>query len=230
MTTYNRQWLRDQVASYLKDRTLSAEIETFIDLAAARVSQIMECREMEVVQTNRLIVSADAPLDGGGSGGGSTLIVDGGDAFAGDEEAKPTPYVQLTNKVRRLVQVQVLERGEWRSLKSLPTHSVFPLKRPGVPVNYYIEENRVYPVPLTEGTFRVIYLSQIEIPIGDAAPKCMSAYPFVFLNAALAEAYDWKQDAELYAAYEQKWLAEATRIREIYRGEMIGEVPAVRAV
>lgn len=43
----NRQWFRDQLASYLKDATLSAEIETFIDLGAARVYDVLECREME---------------------------------------------------------------------------------------------------------------------------------------------------------------------------------------
>ena len=93
-----------------------------------------------------------------------------------------------------------------------------------------MERQRIYPLPFTEGNFRAIFLVEVEIPVGDNETGALTSYPYVFLNAALAEAYDWKQDPEMNARYEGKWIQEASQVRDIYRSEHSGETPAVRAV
>jgi hypothetical protein len=48
MATYNRQYLRDQLASYLRDSTLATQSDNFIDYSAKKISVMLESAENEV--------------------------------------------------------------------------------------------------------------------------------------------------------------------------------------
>jgi hypothetical protein len=227
---YSRNWLREQVAGYLKDASVSAHLDTWIDIGAKRVSQILECAEMETAIENSLRVSESGTVDGGNASGSNVFVIDGGDAFNQDPAAAPKDYIELTTRYKRLVSVQVLDNGIWRNLRTIPKHEAAPYKRAGIPQVYLVENRRVYPLPQSSGAFRVIVLAEVEVPDGDNEDAVLSAYPHLFLNAALAEAFDWKQDENMVARYEQKWRQEAEEIRALYRSEHNGETPSMRAV
>jgi hypothetical protein len=125
--------------------------------------------------------------------------------------------------------VQTLDKGQWRNLRSIVKHEAYEYKTSGVPKVYLLEDGKIYPYPMQEGTYRAIFLMEVEIPENDETPAVV-AYPYVFLNAALAEAYDWKQDVEMAMRYEQKWQLEAIEARKLYRGEHAGETPSMRAI
>lgn len=227
---FNRNWLKAQLASYLKDATLGAELDTWIDLGAKRVSQVLECWEMETELFNSLVIPLDGGLDGGYADGTNTIVVDGGDAFNQDPDSAPRQYIVMPDRMIRTIAVQALSNGEWRNLKAIPKHNAYAFKVTGQPSSYLIERQRIYPLPFVDGQYRAIFLTEVQIPVGDNETGALTSYPYVFLNAALAEAYDWKQDAEMNARYEQKWIAEASQVRDIYRSEHVGETPAMRAV
>ena len=228
---YSRNWLKAQIASYLKDASLSAELDTFIDIGAKRISGLLECWEMEQVVSNSLTFSfQQGILDGGGASGTSTVVVDGGDAYNADPEAAPKNYIEFYGLYKRLVAVQTLDNGIWRNLKAVPKHEASAYKYSGVPLVYLVENRRIYPLPFLDGDYRAIFQAEIEIPVGDGEVDALTAYPYLFLNAALAEAYDWKQDEIMSARYEQKWMREAEQIKLVYRSEHSGETPSMRAV
>jgi hypothetical protein len=227
---YTRNWLKEQIAGYLKDASVGVHLDTWIDIGAKRVSRVLECPEMEYELFNSLTIPIDSGLDGGNASASNLIIVDGGDAFSADPSAAPRNYIIMPDRLVRLVVVQTLTNGEWRALRSVPKHNAFNFKGTGTPEVYYVEKQRIYPVPFNNGEFRSIYLTEVEIPVGDGETPALTSYPFVFLYAALSEAYDWKQDAEMNARYESKWIRDAEFIRSIYRGEQSGETPAIRAM
>ena len=227
---FTRNWLKEQIAGYLKDQTVGAYLDTWIDLGAKRVSQVLECWEMETELFNALVIPLGSGIDGGYADGTNTVTIDGGDAFNEDPLSAPREYIVMPNRMIRIVAVQVQDDGEWRNLRSIPKHSAYPFKRVGLPSSYVVERQRIYPVPFIDGNYRAIFLTEVEIPVGDNETGALTSYPYLFLNAALAEAYDWKQDAEMNARYEQKWIMEASQVRDIYRSEHVGDTPSVRAV
>jgi hypothetical protein len=232
---YNRNWLRTQIASFLKDQSLSSNLDTFIDLGAKRVSQVLECWEMEGLLENTLVTTmCTGVVDGEFADNGLTLLViDGGDAFNTDPDAAPLSYIVIPATVRRLLGVQVLDRAGsiWRNLKSIPKHEAQLYKGPaGQPVYYYVETRYIHPLPAMAAAYRTQVLFEVVIPVGDNEIDALASYPMVFLNAALQEAYDFKQDPEMSARYESKWVTEAEAARAIYRGEHGGETLAMRAV
>lgn len=227
---FTRNWLKEQLQGYLKDQTVGAYLDTWIDLGAKRVSQVLECWEMEQELFNALTIPTDSGLDGGFADSTSLIVVDGGDAFNDDPLSAPREYIVMPDRMIRIIAVQVQDDGEWRNLRSIPKHSAYSFKAVGLPSSYIVERQRIYPLPFMEGEFRAIFLVEVEIPVGDNETPALTSYPFVFLNAALAEAYDWKQDAEMNARYEQKWIQEASQVRDIYRSEHVGDTPSVRAV
>ena len=132
---YSRNWLKTQIASYLKDASLSAELDTFIDIGAKRISGLLECWEMEQVVSNSLTFSfQQGLLDGGGASGTSTVVVDGGDAYNADPEAAPKNYIEFYGLYKRLVAVQTLDNGIWRNLNAVPKHEASAYKYSGVPL------------------------------------------------------------------------------------------------
>lgn len=227
---YSRAWLRTQLASFLKDSSLSAELDTFIDLGAKRASQILECWEMEQTLANQLSVAAEGELDGGNASASTVDVVDGGDPYNADPDAAPKPYIEIPSTVRRILGVQVLD-SVWRNLKAMPRHDAAVFKAgTGTPAYYYVETRYIYPIPMMAGSYRTQVIAEVQIPETDTGEvDALTSYPMVFLNAALAEAYDWKQDPEMSARYEQKWIAEAQAVRSAYRGESQGEALAMRA-
>lgn len=227
---YNRNWLKEQIRGYLKDGSVNDYLDTWIDLGAKRVSQVLECFEMEFEIFNSLSIPIASGLDGGNASSTNLVIVDGGDAYSQDPEAQPTEYITVPSIYRRLVQVQALRNGEWYNLRPLGKHDASSYKVAGIPQYYLLEYRRIYPLPFIEGDYRAIFLREVEIPVGDNEDSVLTAYPFIFLSAALAEAYDWKQDPEMNARYEQRWTNEAVRVRELYRSEHVGDTPSVRAV
>ena len=227
---FNRNWLTAQIKSYLKDDSVSNYTDTWIDLAAKRVSQVLECFEMESVISNSLRFSVTTGIDGGFADGTNLVIIDGGDAFNADPEAAPQEFIFLPPRFRRLVSVQAYDNGIWRDLRSVPKHEASSYKRTGIPLVYHIEDRKIFPLPFVEGDYRAIYQREVQVPVGDNEDDALTAYPMIFLNAALAEAYDWKQDIEMNMRYEQKWQTEARDVTAIYRSEHTGETPAMRAV
>ena len=227
---FTRNWLKEQITGYLKDDTVGAYFDTWIDLGAKRVSQVLECFEMEELQANSLRFVAEGGIDGGFADGTNLVIIDGGDAFNQDPAAAPSEWITLPARFRRLVSVQAYDNGIWRNLRSVPKHEASHYKRSGVPLVYLIEDSRIYPLPFAEADYRAIYLREVEVPIGDNLDAVLTAYPMIFLNAALAEAYDWKQDLEMNDRYERKWQNEASQVTAIYRSEHTGETPSMRAI
>ena len=227
---FNRNWLKQQLAYYLKDDSVGIHLDTWIDLSAKRVSSLLECFEMEEVATNSLSVAVASGVDGGFAGGTNLVVIDGGDAFSADPAAAPKSYIPLPTRFKRLVVVQVQDNGLWRALRSVPKHEVSHYRSNGYAEVYHLEEGRIYPLPFQSGDYRAIYLREVEIPVGDNTDRVLTAFPYVFLNAALAEAYDWKQDEAMFARYEGKWLNEVEQIKVLYRSEHNGETPAMRAM
>lgn len=229
---YNRGWLKTQIKRYLHDQSVDGELDTWIDIGAKRVSQVLECWEMEDEIINSLVVViGGGVLDGGSAGAGSGTIIDGGDAFNQDPEAAPTEYIKLDDTVRRILGVQRLVNGAWQNLRATSRHEAGRYKREGQAGVYLVENRRIYPLPIQEGDYKAHVIRDAVIPLlDDDEVDVLTSYPMVFLSAALAEAYDWKQDPEMNARYEQRWLAEAEEIRSVYRGNRGGESVAMRAV
>ncbi len=228
---FNRQWLGEQIAGYLKDDTLGPHLDTFIDIAAKRVSQVLECWEMEQEIVNTIQISGRTSVDGGNAtGGGGGLVLDGGDAFKADDVTPPGNYLTLPEGTRRVLGVQVLSNGIYRNLRSVGRHEANAYKGTGSPFYYYVEGKQIRPLPVRDGTYKAQILREVVIPAGTNEVDALNAYPFVFLNAALSEAYDWKQNEAMALRYEQKWLNEANEIAGNYRNARGGEVLEVRSI
>lgn len=199
MTTYNRAWLQEQIKGYLHDASVSAYLDTWIDLGAKRIAQTLQCSEME-----------------------TELVRSAGDAenyLAGDTTLKRVLGVQWQGY-----------SGSYVNLRSVPRHNAGQYKRDGQPAVYLIEDRKIYPLPFNDGNFKAQVLTEVEVPDDSSTNDVLTAYPFIFLNAALAEAYDWKQNQEMMARYEQKWANEAVAVTERYLSERIGDTPAMRAM
>jgi hypothetical protein len=229
---YNRNWLRTEIAGYLHDDSVSANIDTWIDIGAKRVSQVLECWEMEVSIVNSLATIVGAGVIDGGNANGGGVIIDGGDAYNADPEGQALPYLPISGTTKRIIEVQVLRNSEWRNLRSVPKHEASRYKTDGggTASVYRVENRKIYPLPFQPGDYRAIVLQEVQIPAGDNENDALTSYPFIFLNAALAEAYDWKQNAEMNGRYESKWIQEAEQIKLVYRGERGGETPSMRAM
>ena len=227
---YTRNWLRRQIAGYIHDEGVSAHLDTWIDIGAKRVSQVLECWEMEAELVNSLAEVIESGVLDGGTADGGGLVLDGGDAFNSNPDAAPVQSLAIPSDVKRVLGVQVLDGEEWRNLKSIGSHAAGRFKCSGTPIHYYLEGRSIYPVPFTEGQYRAQVMQEAEVPSGDNTTDVVTAYPFLFLNAALAEAYDWKQNPQMSARYEQKWITEAQQITANYRGESGGETLAMRAI
>ena len=195
----NRTWLQEQIKSYLHDSTVDAQLDTWIDIAAGRVSQGLRCWEME-----QELVRA-----------------------AGSAEN----YIDLGTTTRQILGVQWQNNsGAYTNLQSVPRHDAGLYKRNGQPCVYLVEDRKVWPLPMIDGNYKAQVIQDVVIPAGLETTPALTAYPFLFLNAALAEAYDWKQDPEMMARMEQKWQSEADMITKTYLSERVGDTPAMRAV
>jgi hypothetical protein len=199
MPTYNRDWLRAQIRGYLHDDSVDSISDTWIDIGAKRVSQILECAEMEADLTRAT--------------------------------GAPDAFIALPSNVRKLLGVQWFNASRWSNLRSVPRHLASAYSSSGTPCVYKIESRNVYPLPYVDGDYKAQVLQDVVIP-DDAFTEtpALSAHPYMFLNAALAEAYDWKQNMEMVQRYEAKWSAEADTISAEYNSEITGEVPAMRAI
>ncbi len=197
MTVYNREWLKTQIRGYLHDDGVDNISDTWIDIGAKRVSQVMECAEMEA----ELLRSAGAA-----------------DVF-----------ITLPSDVRRLLGVQWFNNSRWTNLRSIPRHLSGCYSSYGTPGVYWIEQRKIYPLPFVDGDYKAQVLVDVVIPLTDETPA-LTAHPYVFLNAALSEGYDWKQNMEMVQRYDNKWNSEANTITAEYNSEITGEVPAMRAI
>ena len=225
---YNRAWMRDTITSYLKDSSVTQTVlDVWIDIASKRVSTTLECNEMEQTISNKLVLQPFTTVDGGSATMTELVVIDGGNAY--NEGNEPLDYIVFPSNWKRLVSVQTLDNGQWRNLRSINKHNAYAYKSDGIPEVYLLEDGKIYPLPLAEGTYRAIFLLEVIIEETGEHPV-VAAYPYIFLNAALAEAYDWKQDVEMVARYEGKWQQEADEARRLYRSEHVGETPAMRAI
>ena len=116
-------------------------------------------------------------------------------------------------------------------LRSLPTHQIRRYPETGTPAFYRIKVNNVRFIPFMAGEYGIRYFSRINL-LDDpgATHPALTAYPFVFLDAALAECYDYKQDAELMQRYQDKWLAEVHEINRVTSKLRAGDAPAMEAM
>lgn len=198
----NRDWLKEQIPTYLHDASVDGQLDTWIDIAAYRLSQVLKCREMEATLTK---VTGEEYI-----------------TLASDQQVLDSRY---------LTDVQWLnESGAYVNLRSVPAHDAGRYKRDGRPSVYHLEDSKIYPLPYQEGEYRALCLVQLVVPDGTTSTAALLAYPHLFLYAALNEAYDWKQDPEMSARYQTKWLEDAQRITRIYESERVGDAPAMRAV
>jgi hypothetical protein len=195
---YNRGWLRTLIGSYLHDNGVAAIADTWIDVAAKRVSMVLECREMEA-ELARL---------------------------TGD----PDTFIPLPNTVRKVLAVCWNYTGRERALRSIPKHYKTQYDINGTPAVYWIENSTIKIGPFTDGDYVARVVQDVEIPADDQAEiPALTSHPYVFLNAALAEAYDWKQNAEMVARFEGKWREEASIVTAEYLNEQAGDAPAMRS-
>ena len=226
---YHREWLRENIKQYLHDSSLDAQLDTFIDLGAKRVSQILECWEMEQTISNTIIVQGAVVVDGGSAGSSTDLILNGGNAFNSSSEAPPGNYIALPVGAKRILGVQVLDNDEWRNLRAVGRHEAGKYKGTGTALYYVVEGREIQPLPVMDGTYRAQILAEVEIPLLTEEVQALTSYPFIFLNAALSEAYDWKQNEVMAQRYEQKFVIEAREVSDNYRNARGGEVLSVRA-
>jgi hypothetical protein len=169
-------------------------------------------------------VVGEGTLDGGTSSG------DGGDAY--NTSSQSLPYMEIGSTVKQVLGVQWQDQeGQWRNLVALNRHEARQYKRGGIPGRYLIEDRRIHPLPFIDGSYRAQLLSEVVIPpTPDDIIDAVVSYPFIFLNAALSEAFDWKQDDVMNQRYEQKWFTEATTVRNAYMQDRAGESLAMRAM
>lgn len=118
----------------------------------------------------------------------------------------------------------------WQDLRSATRFEGQYFEGSGTPCVWLNQEKQIMPAPYSDGTYRLTYMGDTEVPADDTTTDVMTAYPFIFLNAALAEAYDWKQNPEQSARWEGKWIKEAIDITAIYKSERAGDAPAMRAM
>ena len=197
---YNRDWLRAQIASYLHDSSVIDHLDNWIDIGAKRVSQVLQCKEM----MGELARSQGASDD----------------------------FIELDTTTRHVLGVQWQDRqGRYINLESVPRHEAMYYKRTGTPSVYTIEQRKIYPLPFADGNYKVQVMQEVIIPSdGQAQVDALTAYPFIFLNAALAEGYDWKQNLEMLARYDNKLGAEVAEVTKNFMNERVGDTPAMRAV
>ena len=229
---FDRAWFRQQLSSYLKDDSLDAELDTFLDLGAKRVSQVLRCLEMELTLTLGLAPLLEGVVDGGFAVANTEGVIDGGNAQASAFDSS-IPYMVIPGGLIAILAVQALgDRGKFYNLRAVGGHDANPWREStGDPIVYLVENQNIYPLPFREGSYKARILQEVEFPLQDAdIPAAVSAYPFIFLDAALAEAWDWKQDPEMSASYTQKWVRQAQQVRDNYEKEKLGETLAQRAV
>jgi hypothetical protein len=191
--------LRTQISSYLHDSSLSAELDTFIDLGAGQVNAILECEEMETVVSR--------------------------------VQGAPEQYISLPKGTRKLLSVGFNSTLGFTHLRSLPRHSTDYVPGAGPALFYRVEQKRVFPLPFNDTDYEALILQDVEIPADDQETvAALSAYPTLYLTAALAEAYDWKQNMEMGQRYTMKWRDLADSITTMYNSEIVGDTPAMRAM
>ena len=227
---FDRQWLRDQVKGYLHDGQVDAHVDTWIDIAVGRIANVLQCYEMEGDLTLGLTVLDSGELNGGDAVALPGNFIDGGDAYGDAVEGKP--FFEMTNLHRRLLGVQWQNsQGIWENLRSVPRHEASRYKVNGSPRVYLVENRRVYPLPYQNGNYRAQMLFYPLIGVtADSTNDTLESYPYIFLNAALTEAYDWKQDEVMHQRYESKWLREAQEVTSVYLGDRTGDTPSMRAM
>ena len=200
MATYNRAWLRSNVASYLHDQNLGSTVDTFIDIGALRIGQMLESTANEKL-SQFTITDATNPL--------------------------PDDIVRM-----RAVFYQ-LDNGQSVALKSMPTHAIsaYVLSSTSTPLFYTIVGDNIVVRPYTAGTYELDYWSTVTIGDNDADTNpALTAYPFIFLNAALEAGYQFKEDESMMMRSQALWTDEVTQINRASRKLAAGDVPAARSV
>lgn len=116
-------------------------------------------------------------------------------------------------------------------LRSIPTHQWTYYQDTGTPAVYQTKLDRLLIRPFMAGNYGIWYFSRMTLLDDPGATlPALTAYPFLFLDAALAECYDYKQDAELMQRYQDKWLAEVHEINRVTAKLRAGDAPAMRAI
>lgn len=143
----------------------------------------------------------------------------------------PEQFIQLPPGTRKLLSVTRTANGGMVHLRSQSRHAADMYQGVGLSRFYRIDRKMIYPYPWSDADYQALILKDVEIPAdGTEEVDALSAYPTLYLTAALAEAYDWKQNGEMGQRYTMKWRDLADSITSIYRSEIVGEVPAMRAM
>ena len=194
---YNRKWLRDQVAAFMHDRNLGNQVDTFIDIAITKISQLLESQYNEKQVTRSLTAS---------------------------------PYGVEADMVSiRNIHYQTSQGGYL--LTSVPSHNIEKYATTGNPAVYAVNANSIVIKPFSAGDYDITYFGSMTLGTNDTDTfPALQNYPFLFLDAALAEGYDYKQDPDQRTRYQDKWITEAHEINRRSRTLRQGDVPAMRTL
>jgi len=195
-----RLQLRVLMAGYLHDNSLGAFLDQWIDTGAHRIGQILRCREMET--TFQRVTDA------------------------------PENYIDCGAEFQEVLRVSTpSDGGGSRVLEAVGSHDwLHGAANGGTPWAYYVEGARIYPLPFGNQDYSAVVLARPVVPVVDTDTNAvLTAFGFLFLNAALVEGFDYKQDETLTVRYENKWTAEAQAITRAYEKNRRGEALAMRA-
>jgi hypothetical protein len=200
MTTYNRAWLRDQVRSNLHDQGVP---EPTID-------HFIDMGSLRVGQ--KLRSSANQ------------VTVDW--SIAENMARLPADLVEL-----RTIRYSAAA-GQY-ALRSIASHQVeqWASRSGGQPLFYEMRGDWIAVRPFVAGTYELTYWQNTDIPDDPATEiPALTAYPFLFLNAALEAGYQWKQDEEQRVRMRDQWLGEVREVNATSARRDSGDVPAQRAI
>lgn len=197
---YDRAWLRTQIGNFIHDTTTGLE-DTFIDMATKKVGVMLEGQANQLTTTYN-IATADFPL--------------------------PDEAISIRVLAYRTAQDSYL-------LRSVPTHQLANYNDTGVasgsPAVYSIIGGVLKIRPFIAGDYDVTTFTGVDIgPAASDTNDSLEQYPYIFLDAALVEAFDYKQDGTYAGRYESKWLGAVEQVNRVSRKLDQGDVPAMRAM
>lgn len=202
-TVYGRAWLREQVQSYIHDNNLDTEAETWVDLALKEVSRVLRCKETlsgELVDLSTQIFNVWTPP--------ADFI---------EEETVIEVSGEPFNRLPCVVDQQI---DEFQAIG----------KNSSRPLAYFWSGNTIQMTnAASTAIINVAFHAEVQLDDDAATHPAVTAFPGLFLDAVKAQAYDWKEDTERQAMFEQKWRSKATELRRLYEGEKYGTAITMRA-
>jgi len=182
------------------------------------------------IKDGSLSTLADLWIDAGASQLGEVLRCAEMETTITRNTGDPDVFITIPSDSVKLLEYSAEMSGTWIPLQSIGKNARMPISD-GRPVSYYIHQGKLYPVPSEDRNYRLTYLAAPAIPEDDAAESVfLQRYRPLFYFAALVEAYDYKEDAEMSQVFERKRNGLAAAITRRWESERIGDLPAMRSV